>query len=38
MSVDDRVAWLEQMMVIAIESGALPKRAPDQLAGAKPPG
>lgn len=32
LSVDERVAWLEAMMLIAIESGALPKRRPDQLA------
>ena len=31
LSVDERVAWLEAMMVIALESGALPKRLPDQL-------
>ena len=36
LSVDERVAWLEQMMAIAMESGALPKRIPDQLAGARP--
>ncbi len=30
MTVDQRVDWLEQMMAIAIESGALPKRVPDQ--------
>lgn len=35
LSVDERVAWLEAMMAIAIESGALPKRVPDQLAGAR---
>jgi hypothetical protein len=29
MTVDQRVDWLEQMMAIALESGALPKR-PDQ--------
>ena len=29
LSVDERVAWLEAMIAIAIESGALP-RAPDQ--------
>lgn len=34
LSVDERVAWLEAMMLIAVESGALPKR-PDQLAGAR---
>jgi hypothetical protein len=36
LSVDERVAWLEQIMAIAMESGALPKRVPDQLAGARP--
>jgi len=35
LSVDERVAWLEAMMEIAIDSGALPKRLPDQLAGAR---
>ncbi|MBA3317824.1 MAG: hypothetical protein H0T50_06995 [Gemmatimonadales bacterium] len=35
MSVDERVAWLEAMIAIALESGALPKGLPDQLAGAK---
>lgn len=30
LSVDERVAWLETMIAIAVESGALPKR-PDQL-------
>ena len=35
LSVDERVAWLEAMMAIAIEAGALPKRVPDQLAGAR---
>jgi hypothetical protein len=35
LSVDERVAWLEQMMAIAMDSGALPKRVPDQLAGAR---
>jgi hypothetical protein len=30
MTADQRVDWLEQMMEIAIESGALPKRVPDQ--------
>jgi len=30
MTVDQRVDWLEQMMAIALESGALPKRVPDQ--------
>jgi hypothetical protein len=36
LSIDERVAWLEQMMAIAIDSGALPKRVPDQVAGARP--
>jgi len=36
LSVDERVAWLEAMMAIAVESGALPKRLPDQLAPARP--
>jgi hypothetical protein len=35
LSVDERVGWLEAMIAIAIESGALPKRLPDQLAGAR---
>jgi hypothetical protein len=35
LSVDERVAWLEAMMAIAIDAGALPKRVPDQLAGAR---
>jgi hypothetical protein len=35
LTVDQRVAWLEAMMAIAIDSGALPKRVPDQLAGAR---
>lgn len=30
LSVDERVAWLEAMIAIAVESGALP-RAPDQV-------
>jgi hypothetical protein len=30
MTVDQRVEWLERMMVIALQSGALPKRVPDQ--------
>lgn len=34
LSVDERVAWLEAMIAIALESGALPKRVPDQLGGA----
>ena len=38
LSVDERVAWLEAMMLIALESGALPKRLPDQLAGAREEG
>ena len=36
LSVDERVAWLEAMIAIALESGALPKRLPDQLRGAGP--
>jgi hypothetical protein len=36
LSVDECVAWLEQMMAIAMDSGALPKRVPDQVAGARP--
>lgn len=32
LSVDERLAWLESMMEIALASGALPKRLPDQLA------
>ena len=35
LSVDERVAWLEAMIAIAVESGALPKPLPDQLAGAR---
>ena len=35
LSVEERVAWLEAMMAIAIDSGALPKRVPDQVAGAR---
>jgi hypothetical protein len=34
LSVDERVAWLEAMIAIALESGALPKRVPDQPGGA----
>jgi hypothetical protein len=30
--VDEHVAWLEAMIAIALESGALPKRRPDQAA------
>jgi hypothetical protein len=30
MTVDQRVDWLERMMETALESGALPKRVPDQ--------
>ena len=37
LTVDERVAWLEQMIAIAVESGALPKPVPDQLAGARVP-
>lgn len=33
LTVDERVDWLEQMMAIAIASGALPKRVPDQERG-----
>jgi hypothetical protein len=36
LSVDERVAWLEAMIAIAIESGALPKRVPDQEQGRRP--
>lgn len=36
LSVDERIAWLEAMIAIAVESGALPKPLPDQLAGARP--
>ena len=35
LSVDERMAWLEAMMLIAVESGALPKRLPDQITGAR---
>jgi hypothetical protein len=35
LGVDERLAWLEAMMAIAVESGALPKWVPDQLAGAR---
>lgn len=35
LSIDERVAWLEEMMAIAIDAGALPKRVPDQIAGAR---
>ena len=35
MSVDERVAWLEAMIAIALESGALPKRVPDQFRDAR---
>lgn len=34
LTIDERVAWLEEMMAIAVDAGALPKRVPDQLAGA----
>ena len=30
LSVDERVTWLEAMIAIAIESGALPRRRLDQ--------
>jgi hypothetical protein len=36
LSIDERVAWLEQMMAIAMDSGALPKRVPDQVAEQDP--
>jgi hypothetical protein len=36
LSVDQRVAWLEAMIAIAIDSGALPKPVPDQLVGRTP--
>lgn len=36
LSVDERITWLEEMMAIAVESGALPKRVPDQLVGLTP--
>lgn len=35
LTVDERVAWLEAIMAIAIDAGALPKRVPDQVAGAR---
>ncbi len=35
LTVDERLAWLEQMIEIAIDTGALPKSPPDQLAGAR---
>ncbi len=35
LTVDERMAWLEQMIEIAIETGALPKPLPDQLTGAR---
>ncbi len=35
LTVDQRLAWLEQMIEIAIDAGALPKPIPDQLAGAR---
>ncbi len=35
LSIDERVAWREAMMEIAVSAGALPKRVPDQLAGAR---
>jgi hypothetical protein len=31
LTVDQRVDWLEQMMLIAMETGALPKPVPDQV-------
>lgn len=30
MTVDQRVEWLERMMAIALETGALSKRVPDE--------
>jgi hypothetical protein len=30
LTVDQRIDWLEEMIAIAVESGALPKRVPDQ--------
>ncbi len=38
LSVDERLAWLEQIIAIAMDTGALPKPVPDQLAGARRPG
>ena len=35
LTVDQRIDWLEQMMLIAIETGALPKPVPDQLRSTK---
>lgn len=35
LGIDERVAWLEAMMAIAVEAGALPKGVPDQVAGAR---
>lgn len=35
LSVDERVAWLEAMIAIAIESGALPRRRPGQKDGGR---
>ncbi len=35
LTVDQRLDWLEQMIAIAIDSGALPKSVPDQVAGAR---
>jgi hypothetical protein len=37
LTVDQRVDWLEHMMAIALESGALPKRMPDQERTRRPP-
>ena len=31
LTVDQRVDWLEEMMAIALESGALPKPVPDEM-------
>ena len=35
LSVEERVAWLEAMMGIGIDTGALPKRVPDQVTGSR---
>lgn len=31
MTIDQRIDWLEEMMRIAAEAGALPRRLPDQM-------
>jgi hypothetical protein len=31
MTIDQRIDWLEEMMRIAADAGALPKRPPDQV-------